>query len=256
MNDEFLTHFREQPEAEFADTLYEHISKQKPSILSRLYTKPTIQEIVIVFLALLLIAAGVRYITTTHRWQKVGSVWVEVQNKYTVDIPPKGSVNPTLRHPSIGSMTPSEAEKVLGFDVAIPSWMPNGFTWDGKVELFDWSKGDIVWKNDGGGMIELDFKSLKYWNPAIQGYSVKEPSTPPVAPGSFKEVQINGQSAVLVLGDWVLPSGAQTGKVDLKWDKRASIMLIWGFKDIQYRLWTSYSSVTAEELIHMVGSAR
>ena len=257
MNDEFLTGFRKQPDAKFAEGLYERILEQEPSTFSRwFYAKPTVRNAVIVLLALILIAACVRLITTTHRWQKVGSVWVEVQSKYTVDIPTEATSESVPLPTGIGSMTPLEAEKILGFDVIVPTWTPDGFTWDGEMVLLDWSGGYMVWNNDSGGEIIFMTKSLKYWNPALQDYSAKEPYTAPVAPGSYKEVQINGQTGVLVRGDWVLPPGSRTGQVNLKWDKRSGLYLTWGFNDVMYRLWTKDSSVTAEDLIHMAESAK
>ena len=87
----------------------------------------------------------------------------------------------------------------------------------------------------------------------------------PVAPGSYKEVQIHGQPAVLVQGDWdlqgmvyELPPGREidtNGQVVAKWDKRRGVQLHWLDGEVMYSLYAG-TNVSAEDLIKMAESAK
>src|SRR3990172_9021531 len=87
MNDEFLSEFLEEPRPEFAEALYERISRQpEPSLPFRLGQRLTLRNAAIVFMLLFLVAACV-YAVTEKRWNKVGNIWVHVQRTIKVDVP-------------------------------------------------------------------------------------------------------------------------------------------------------------------------
>jgi len=105
-------------------------------------------------------------------------------------------------------------------------------------------------------------QNLKWFNMATQEYKAGEPTVwGPVAPGSYKEVQVNGKPAILVRGDW---DYLQRGFVPLeetrqefvsRWDRDAGLQLYWPDGDVMYHLY-AWQDVSAEDLIRMAESAQ
>ena len=90
----------------------------------------------------------------------------------------------------------------------------------------------------------------------------------PVAPGSYKEVQVHGQPAVLVQGYgdtspmsgivYELPPGREVdenGLVETKWDKKRGVQLHWLDGEVMYSLYGG-TNISPEDLIKMAESAR
>lgn len=80
----------------------------------------------------------------------------------------------------------------------------------------------------------------------------------PVAPGSYKEVQVHGEPAILVRGDWETPWVTEfmlEGEYEFKWDKKRALQLYWVDGEVMYRLYTR-EDVSPEDLIRMAESAR
>ncbi|HLO13531.1 MAG TPA: hypothetical protein VK206_01790, partial [Anaerolineales bacterium] len=106
--------------------------------------------------------------------------------------------------------------------------------------------------------ITLMAQNLKWFDVAMQQYRIGPPYIMfPVAPGSYKEVQVHGQPAVLVRGDWDLPwlTGSTEQKTEFKWDKKLALQLYWVDGEVLYQLYTR-ADVSVEDLIKMAESTR
>lgn len=82
-----------------------------------------------------------------------------------------------------------------------------------------------------------------------------------VPPGSYEEVHVHGQPAVLVRGDWnweetPWASGeTSVGEYEYKWDEKGVLQLFWVDGEVFYYLYTR-AKVSPEDLIRMAESAQ
>ena len=275
MNDEFLNQFRETPRAEFAETLYQRVSRQtKPHLAQKIARKLISRNFIIAFALLLLIALPV-YAAVEARWNKVGEIWVDVQSA------PKSSliIQSNLykgfggddKGIFVGDMEVAnlaEAKAILKFEFTFPSWAPEGFTTGDRINIFPWSEKSLsaFWDSqDGGGPIGIFLDYRWRWVGPGANPMFEYISTWPVAPGSFKEVKVRGHPAVLVRGDWDWRRHVVEGETtelesntgpELHWDEQNGLSLYWTESDVAYLLWTYNPAVTAEDLIKMAESAR
>jgi hypothetical protein len=268
MNDEFLTQFLEAPRPEFADALYERISQgPQPRFPQTMLNRLTFRNAVVAFLFMLLVAACV-YAVVEKRWHKVGGMWVGVQSTIKVD-------NPSLSgEPLVMEFQPEcfsieEAREILRFGFKVPSWAPDGFTFSNEIcgheDLSPISDSAfLTWEGaDKDTPLILDLRNLKQFNMATQKYEVIPPSIigAPVPPGNYEEVQVHGQPAVLVRGDWNWEEAPwATGETSVeeyeyKWDEKRALQLYWVDGEVFYRLYTR-AQVSPEELIKMAESAQ
>lgn len=263
MNDEFLTKFHKAPRAEFADALYERIShKPQPRFPQTLVNKLTFRNAVVALAFLFFIAACV-YAVSEMRWNKVGGIWVDVQNTLKLHWDP--SETSVMETPDHECVTVEEARETLRFDFQVPTWAPEGFTFENSMCGIDRTSdfAGLHWKGaDKYSGISITLRNLR-WNDGLKD-RIGPPSTMlPVAPGSYKEVQIHGQPAVLVRGDWEWPWGTEDSvqvfagmeDVELKWDKKRGLQLYWVQGEVLYYLSTR-AKVSAEDLIKMAESMR
>ncbi|HEU0291105.1 MAG TPA: hypothetical protein VFR47_00110 [Anaerolineales bacterium] len=265
MNDEFLTHFREAPRAEFAEALYERISRQsQPRFAMPKLNKLTLRNTGAMFMLMLLVAACV-YAVVEKRWNQVGEIWVDVHRD------PKQPlvIESGLWKGPAGDMevgTLMEAKSFLKFAFGFPTWAPNGFILDKKMNISPWSEKSLSasWTSQDGGEpigIFLDYRWFRV--PGVTNNPMYESvSTQPVAPGSFEEVEVQGDPAVLVRGDWnwrvyqvVVVEGEPTAR-GFEWDEQNGLSLYWAEDDVAYLLWTYNPAVSADDLIKMAESAR
>lgn len=259
MNDEFMTGLREAPRAEFADALYERLSKQPKPLFAPL----TFRNAIIVFALLLLIAACV-YAVTEKRWNKVGDIWVEVQRTLKLDLTDMTSEELAPIPGPTECVNIEEARNILRFELHVPTWAPAGFNLDDKICGIDRTSdfAGLYWKGaDEDSGINIMSQNLRIFNMSTQKYEIS-PATAtfmgPVAPGSYEEVQVLGQPAVLVHGDWGEPwmSGPMMNrKYEFKWDKKRGLQLHWVDGEVMYHLLT-HAQVSAEDLVKMAESAR
>jgi hypothetical protein len=272
MNDEFLTKPHKTPRAEFADALYERISRQPPSPLRISQTrlpKLTFRNAVMAFAFLFLIAACV-YAVAEKRWNKVGGIWVDVQRTIKVDNPSLSGESLVIEiQPKCFSV--DEARKILQFSFKVPAWAPDGFTFSDEIcsseDLsLSYSSPFLNWAGaDKNTSIILDLRNLKQYNVATQKYESGSASTAmfgmPVAPGSYEEVLVHGQPAVLVRGDWngedAPWANGETSvrEYEYKWDEKRALQLYWVDGEVFYHLYTR-AKVSSENLIRMAESAR
>jgi hypothetical protein len=260
MNDEFLTQFLEEPRPEFAEALYERISRQPQPYFARMMgQRLTLRNAALVFAFLFLVAACV-YAVTDRGWHKVGGIWVDVER--TLELPPQSAEEQTIQPVEPECLTVEEAKKILRFEIHAPAWAPAGFTFENKVcginELSNYA--GLSWAGIGNPGIGLTLSNLRWFNMATQKYEVGPAYLlSPVAPGSYKEVQVNGQPAVLVYGDWdifaALPKANATRKAEAKWDKKLGLQLHWVEGEILYSLYAR-ENVSVEDLIRMAESTR
>ena len=264
MNDEFLNQFYEVPRDEFANALYKRISQDPPTRVDRpLWKYLTFRNSIVVFVLLFFIAACV-YVVSEKRWDKIGSIWVELQKTYTVDFRPPPDFAPsaeTHEELELPCWSVEEAREILRFDLRIPAWVPEGFTFDNKICGIDQIAGyaSLYWAGaDKYSGINLMVNNLRGYNFATQEYEIREGIVSSVAPGSYEEVQIHGQPAVLARGNWGDPwmteeIGAQ--EYELKWDKDRGIQLYWVEGEVMYSL-STLVDVSEEDVIWMAESTR
>jgi hypothetical protein len=268
MNDEFMSQLREEPRAEFTDALYKRIAQQpQPRLAQMMVARLTFRNSVIVFTLLFFVAACV-YVVTEKRWDKIGNMWLHVQRTETIDFRPPPDFTPQantseeLEVPPLPCWSVEEAREMLRFDLRIPTWVPEGFTFDNKICGIDRIDGyaSLYWIGaDQDSGINLTLNHLKGYNFATQKYEIQEGIVPnSVAPGSYDEVQIHGQPAILVRGNWGEPFMTRemaAQKYEFKWDKDRGIQLYWVEEEVMYNLFT-LADVPAEDVIHIAESIR
>lgn len=260
MNDEFLTKFHRTPRAEFADALYERISRESQPPFTQMLAKKLNFRNAVVAIAFLFFIAACVYAVSEKRWNKVGGIWVEVQRTYKIEFVPPPGEKLVTQPQDYECRTVEEAKEVLRFDFQVPIWVPEGFTFDSRMcgvyRTSDFAS--LSWKGmDEQSGISLMVHNLRWFD------GVKDRIGPPytmfpVAPGSYKEVQVHGQSAVLIRGDWEEPWMTEEpieGEMEFKWDKKRALQLYWVQGEVLYYLYTS-ADVSAEGLIRMAESAR
>jgi hypothetical protein len=269
MNDDFLTQYYQEPSRAFTLELYNRISKQKPSLLAG---RMPFRNAILALVTIILIAACISK-AVASRWNQVGDIWVPVQTGFnqdsylwfifhTQDAPLYFKIQEPVSFPA--------AEKVCDCVLEVPTWAPEKFTTDGEITLDEWfsgaspSGGRMVWidPSDNQKSIALIFFPLSAWvdwNGNHQKIRYIGPYTSPAIPGSFQEVKVNGQPAVLVQGDWTLvkpDTSFYQMNVEAKWDEHAALSLYWVENDVEYMLYTTSSVITKQDLIQMAESAR
>jgi len=267
MNDEFLTKLQKTPRPEFAEALYERLSRpSQPPFAQALRQRLTLRNSMIMMALLFLVAACV-YAVTDRGWRKVGGIWVQVDRTYKVTLGPSISVTAEeLEAQEMDCVTVEEAKEILRFDFRVPAWVPEGFRFEDKICGIDGTSDYAVlyWAGaDEYTSIQLMLTNLKWFNMATQEYKAGEPTIwGPVAPGSYKEVQVKGEPAVLVRGEWdylqrgFAPLEEKTPQeIVSKWDSKAGLQLHWAAGDVMYHLY-AWQDVSAEDLIRMAESAQ
>ena len=263
MNDEFMYQLYEEPRAGFVDALYERISRQPQSYFARMMGQRLTPRNAAIVFAIMFLAAACVYAVTDRGWRKVGGIWVDVERTYKPEIssPSETSTEPSVQPQEPKCLTVEEAKKVLRFDLHVPAWAPQGFTLDDRIcgvdELSDFA--NLAWKGTGKrSFIQFDAQNLKWFDISMQQYRVGPTYIMfPVAPGSYKEVQVHGQPAVLVRGDWDFPwlMGSTEQKTEFKWDKKLGLHLYWVEGETFYHLYT-VEKVSVEDLIKMAESTQ
>jgi hypothetical protein len=269
MNDEFMHQFYEEPHAEFADALYERISREPQSRFAQtLVKKLTFRNAAIAFALLFLAAACVYAVVDRPRWVKVGAIWIQVQRTYKIDFTPPAGVKPSSEQPQTPPEEPEcmsveDARKILRFELRVPTWAPARVSFDNQVCGIDRLSdlASLYWAGkDPYSGINLMLSNRRGFNMSTQEYEIWPAAVwVPVAPGSYEEVQIHGQPAVLVRGMWEggywRTEEEMQGEKELKWDKDEALQLYWLEGEVLYELYTT-ADVSAEDLVRMAESTR
>lgn len=267
MNDEFLTRYRKTPRAEFAIMLYKRISQQpQPRFAFEILNRLTLRNAGAMLVLLLFVAACTYVAATQTPYRKVGDIWLTVQKTIKIEFIPVGTATEVTQEQPVVyyecSSTREEAGKALDFDFLIPTAAPKGFATDGLLCGVD-PISDFVslsWKGDDGkSYISMTIQNLRWYDRVANIYRVGPPHLwQPVALGSYEEVQVNGQPAVLIRGDWEQPpppSEMPAGKLEFEWDKDLGLHLYWVNGEELYWLDTN-ADISVEELIKMAESAK
>jgi hypothetical protein len=234
-------------------------------------TKLTFRNAAVAFLFMLLVAACV-YAVVEKRWDKVSGIYVDVQSTIKVDIP-SSSGEPIVveEKDAFKCFSIDEAREISRVRFKVPAWAPGGFTFSDEICSHEdlslsYSSPSLEWEGaDKSTPIFLYLRNLEWYNAATQKYEIGSASTAmfgmPVAPGSYEEVQVHGQPAVLVRGDWNWEDAPwATGETSVeeyeyKWDEKRAVQLYWVDGEVFYHLYTR-ANVSPEDLIKMAESAR
>lgn len=269
MNDEFMDEFYEAPRPEFGKALYERISREPQSRLAEgLLGRLTFRNSVIALVLLFLVAACVYVVADRPRWVKVGEIWVQVQKTYKVDFTPPAGVTPSSEQPETPPEEPEclsleEAREILRFELRVPTWAPEGVSFDNQVCGIDRlsDHASLYWAGkDPYSGISIMLSNRRGFNMSTQEYEIWPAAVwVPVAPGSYEEVQIHGQPAVLIRGMWeggyrMTEQEIQEAK-ELNWDKNEALQLYWLEGEVLYEMYTT-ADISAEDLIRMAESTR
>jgi len=266
MNDEFLTKLHKTPRAAFADALYERISQQSQPRFPRILGQRLTLRNSAIMLVLIFVVAACVYAVTDRGWRKIGGIWVQVERTFKVTLEPSIPVSAEeLEAQDLDCVTVEEAKEILRFDFRVPAWVPEGFRFEDKICGIDGTSDFAVlfWAGaDEYSSIQLMLQNLEWFDIASQEYKVGEPTIwGPVGQGSYKEVQVNGQPAVLVRGDWdylqrgFAPIGEVPQEIESRWDSKAGLQLHWEAGEVMYHLF-AWQDVSPEDLIKMAESAR
>lgn len=255
MKDNFLTKYRRQPSIEFSQTLYAHISQPKAQFNVK---KMTLQNMALVIATLALVIACARVVTMPKSIE-IGNIWVDVKTHLLLPSFPKIEIaNPVQEQALV--FTLADIEAAFGGEFIIPDEIPDGYSFDAVIQMVDIGTDKVVslsWKGTTLEQhIQLIARSMKHWQIGFDRYIVGPFVTNSVAPGSYKEVQVNGQSAVSIRGNWALNDINWQGDIPTKvdWDKKAANQLYWIDGEWLYHIIAS-QDVSIDDLIRMAESS-
>ena len=251
MNDDFIYKALPEVRRDFAESLYTRLSAQSRIITPqkrspRLGNLPWSQAAMIALVLLLLVAWS--QIRLWIRYVPIGDLWLiefsltqpanDIQTSETIPTP--GQLPTMIINDGTQSIT------VFTYKVVYmaPDWLPEGFsstTIPGPGYSYEESIG--MWSNEAGKTIRL------FVVPQTGG------ARPYAPPGMYKEVQINGQPAILVYGR-LAPNSAENPQAQRKWDKTLGLQLTWKIIDSLYTLETLGLYVTEQDLIRMAESIK
>lgn len=255
MKDDFLIKYRTQPPHEFSMALYAQISKPKSQYNTK---KMTLQNIALVIATLALIIACAR-VVTMPRFVEIGNIWVDVKNHLVIpSFPQLENMIPTQEQAPVYTL--ADIEAVYNGMLKIPDWVPDGYSFYAVIQMSEIGTDNLTslfWKGSTLEQhVQLYANSMKHWIIGLDRYVVGPASTFPVAPGSFREVKVNGQSAVLIKGDWTYNFDLQENlPLKIDWDKKAAIQLYWIDGEWLYHL-TASQDVSIDDLIRMAESSK
>ncbi|MFH2038231.1 MAG: hypothetical protein ABIJ65_02225 [Chloroflexota bacterium] len=257
MKDDFLTKYRMQPSREFTKALYARIAQPKSQFNAKFLN---LQNSVLVIATLVLVIACAR-IVTMPRFVEIGEIWVDVQPHMILPAFPDNEYVDTPQQATFYEL--SDIEVAFEGAVKIPGWIPDGYEFDAVTYITDIGTdktASLSWKGSTPEQhIQFYAKSMKSWSIGLNRYVIGPASTFPVPFGSYREVQINGQPAVSIRGDWdwAFDDVKWQGDipVEVDWDKKAAIQLYWVDGEWLYHL-TATQDVSMDDLIRMAESSR
>lgn len=251
MNDDFIYKALPNVRKGFAESLYARISAQSPIITGH-KRSPRLKNLrwshaALIMLVLLLLVAWsqirlwIRYVPIGDLWLVEFSITQPASDIQTTESIPTPGQLPTA---IINDGTQSITVYMLRFDYLAPDWIPEGFsatTIPGPGYSYEESIG--MWSNDTGETIRL------FVVPTEGG------ARPYAPPGMYKEVQLNGQPAILVYGR-LAPNSPEHPQAQRKWDETLGLQLTWSIDDGIYTLESLGSYVTEQDLIRMAESMK
>ena len=215
MNDEFMHQLYEAPRAEFADLLFERISKEPQSHFAQIFiNNRTFRSSAIALAFLFLIAAGV-YVAYQSRWNKVGGIWVDVQQTLTLEWGPSDL---EIREQEPECLTVEEAREILRFDFQVPTWAPDGFTFDNRMCGIDTPSdfAGLYWKGaDPYSGISITLRNLRWFNVASQEYEVGHIAVPVILAACLAASSAFAAKDIVVASFESLSASGVSGQVRL-----------------------------------------
>ena len=236
MNDDFIYKALPKVRKDFAHSLYSRISTE-PSRRSRkgihaLRRNPRRLQAALILFGLLVLVAWSQ-VRLLIRYVQIGDLWLIEFSRTTEQVASNPLVTPfvpnPLQHPT--AIIEIEGTKVIlwytyMFTDLSPEWIPNGFaatSIPGPGYSYEDSIG--MWSNDAQQTIRL------FVVPRSGG------ARPYAPPGMYKEVLVNDQPAILVLGR-LAPNSPENPQAERKWDKTLGLQLSWSIGESIYFLET------------------
>ncbi len=240
MNDDFISRLRATPRPEFAEALYHRISQESRRPLHAL-GNPTPAKRLAWGLAALCLAFTLSWLGFPQVRAAVGEavrrigaiqVWETEEHPY-----PGGQVK--VISPRLVSL--AEAQNLFGDKLALPAWVPVGFTLKDEVQIY--GDGDVpvgielTWENTSS------HRSIDLY----LAYSTQDfVPTEIVGTGSVEEVLVNGEPAALVRGAW--------NSTTHEWGATELVHLHWAKGEVAYQLLMGEGTIPIEDLVRMAES--
>lgn len=253
MNDDFIYKALPEVRKEFAESLYTRISAQSP-VATRQKSFLTLRKLrwsqaAMMILGLLLVVAAsqirlwIRYVPIGDLWLVEFSLTQPITDIQTAEAVPTPGRIPTE---IIYDGTESNLVYVLPmFPYLSPDWLPEGFS---ATEIpgpgYSYEESIGMWSNEAEETIRL------FMVPQTGG------ARPYAPPGMYREVQVNGQPAILIYGR-LAPNSAENPQALRQWDETLGLQLTWSLNDnVIYTLETLGQYVTEQDLIRMAESMK
>lgn len=252
MNDDFIYKALPEVRRDFAESLYARISVQPPSITQQRRVpglrKLRWSQVAVLILVLLLLVAWSQ-IRLWIRYVPIGDLWL-VEFSLTqpaTDVQMSEKIPTPGQFPTLIINEGTDSILVYKYPIMVylsPDWIPEGFS---AAEIpgpgYSYEESVGMWSNDAGETIRL------FMVPQEGG------ARPYAPPGMYKEVQIEGQPAILIFGR-LAPNPAENPQAQRKWDKTLGLQLTWKVKGSIYTLETLGQYVSEEDLIRMAESMK
>lgn len=248
MNDDFIYEALPEVRKDFSQSLYAKISTEsgrdsRPWIYA-MRRIPRRLQVTLIILGLLVLVAW----SQMHLWIRyvpIGSFWL-IEFSLSDPAPDIQTVQPI---PTLNQL-PTEIidDQIImllpAFHYLAPEWIPAGFS-PTQVPGPGYSYEDSIgmWSNDSEETIRF------FVVPKTGG------ARPYAPPGMYEEVDINGQSAVLIFGR-LAPNSTENPQAPRQWDETLGLQLSWSLEDSIYTLETLGPYVSADELIRMAESMK
>jgi hypothetical protein len=254
MNADFLHDYRQSPSPEFARALYARLAEEKPGPLAG---KLTFRNAALALALLVLFVACVRVLTRPY-YDQIGEIWVDVKPHEVIPEQPEIVSADDLPGP-LPEYTLADIEEAFDGAVKVPAWLPDGYAFDSVTSMTDLGTQQwafISWQGSSSDRhITLVARCMRAW--MGDHYVVGPVYTWSVGPGSYREVEVNGQPAVAVRGDWARNDVDLEGDfpTEVPWDRNVGIQLYWVDGEWFYLLMAS-PDLSFDDLIRMAESAR